>query len=184
MIFISDSSFGNINLSSEYIFLFLGTIGILYCIILIIQCLKKRNDKPSDFIVDFLSNLIVIGDSIGKSCFFSIGVGAGMILQINPIIIVPIAGIISGHLGLTARNLIIKQIKNSDELDIEITLIWSTILTLYCSYYFVEINSNKVQFILCVTIIGCFITKLFAHYLKIPNIKLTLFRNNISSDIK
>jgi polar amino acid transport system substrate-binding protein len=172
------------NFSLDYIFFFLGTIGILYCIILIIQYLKKRNDKPSDLIVDFLSNLIVIGDSIGKSCFFSIGVGAGMILQINPIIIVPIAGIISSHLGLAGRNFIIKQMKNSDELDIEVTFIWSIILTLYCSYYFAEMNSNKVQFILCTTIIGCFITQLLTHYLKIPNVKLTLFRNNISSDIK
>jgi polar amino acid transport system substrate-binding protein len=172
---IDKSKDGN-NFSLEHILAFSGTVVIFYIIFLILQYLNRSN-KETKIIDDFLSNLIIIGDALGKSCFFSIGIAASIIFKLNPVIIIPLSGIILAHLGVAVRNLMATgQINLADELNLEVTLLWSSILTFYIYYNSLQLNSNKIEYILVITIIGCFITRLLTHYLKIPNIKLQLFK--------
>jgi polar amino acid transport system substrate-binding protein len=175
-LFIDASKDGN-NFSIEHLFFFLSTIGIFYILILILQYINRKNQYPDNSVVDFLSTVAVIGDSLGKSCFFPIGISVALILQVNPIIIIPIAGVIVGHLGLAIRNLMtFKRIHSSNELNVEITLFWSCFLTFYLHYYYFQLDASKIEFIIFLTIIGSFITRLIVYYLKIPNIKLDLFK--------
>jgi polar amino acid transport system substrate-binding protein len=164
--FIINSYEDGINFSIDYIFISLITILILYIKVLILRLVTKDN---SNFILKFMSNLIAIGDALGQSCFFVIGVAASIILQMNPIIITPIIAIIVSHLGLAIRNIILTD-KFVDELNVEITLFWSSILTLYFYFHSLQLNFNKIEFIIVISIIGCFITKLLTHYLRIPNL--------------
>jgi polar amino acid transport system substrate-binding protein len=166
--------------SIDNLLFFVITVIVFYIIVLILQFLNKDNKNPNNSLGDFLSSLIVIGDTIGKSCFFAIGIAASMIMQINPIIIVPIFGVLIAHGGIAIRKLMIKGklSTSNDELNLEVTFLWSCILAYYCYHYSSSLSLSKVKFILLISVVGCFITRLLTHYLKIPNIKLSLFKSD------
>ncbi|NRB10883.1 MAG: transporter substrate-binding domain-containing protein [Rickettsiaceae bacterium] len=142
-----------------------------------IRLLEYYNTRASEdeVILKFWDNILIIGDSIGQAAFIVTGVTIAIMSRIEPIELWgPFFAFLTANGGGILRDLMRQKGKIlcvSGTINAEVSVLWGLIFSI-----FLDINSHNpdptnIQNTVIIVIVGAFLTRIFVHYFKIPNIK-------------
>jgi polar amino acid transport system substrate-binding protein len=142
----------------------------------------NTNSGEDHMLQNFWNNVLVCADALGAACFISTGIAIAIMNRMEPIELWgPFFAFLTSHLGMIVRNLIRKDMTISNifnEINFEITILWALIFSVFLSMNAASVHPEKIKIAVIIITLSAFITRLIAHYLKLPNIK---FRNTESS---
>lgn len=126
-------------------------------------------------IMNLWNQLILIGDTIGQSCFIITGVTLIIMAQIEPLILWgPFLAFITAHGGCIIRDMVRKDANLQNSLSGENTIIWALIFSVFLTMHAYNPYGPTIQKAVAMIVIGSIVTKLLVHYYKVPNIHINL----------
>ena len=172
--------------------LFLTPSYMYYIIVLVligfsaIRLLEYYNKKTNEdgLIIKFWDNILVIGDALGQAAFVVTGVSIVIMARIEPIELWgPFFAFLTANGGGILRDLIRKEHDISclsGSINAEISILWGLVFSIYLDLTSHNPDPNGIKNAVIIIAVGAFVTRLAAHYLKIPNLK---FRNEAVASV-
>lgn len=162
----------------------LVTPSYLYIIFVIVICgfatIKllenyNRDSNTDQTLIKFWSNLLVICDALGQASFIVTGVAIAMMGRIDPITLWgPFFAFLTANGGGILRDML-KKDRNIDcihgDLNAEISVIWGLIFALFLSAGAYDPDPTKIDYMVTFVVLGAFVSRLLAHYYKVPNLR-------------
>lgn len=146
-----------------------------------IRLLNKYNQNADEdsMVGKFWNNLLTICDAVGQAAFIITGVTIAIMGRISPIELWgPFFAFLTANGGGILRDLIRKdRIVGciSGEINAEVSVLWGFIFAMFLSYSAFNPDLDRIRYAVIIVILGAFLTRMVAHYMKIPNLK---FRND------
>jgi len=173
----------DVMLNPEKIGILLTPSYMYYVIIIVligfatIRLLNRYNQNADEdsLVGKFWNNLLMICDSIGQSAFIITGVTIAIMGRITPIELWgPFFAFLTANGGGILRDLIRKDrvvTCISGEINAEISVVWGFLFAMFLSYSAHNPDLDQIKYAVIVVVCGSFLTRMLAHYLKIPNLR-------------
>lgn len=161
-------------LTPSYIYYIFITVFVGFIIIRLLNYFNNDSSKDR-FINIFWQNLLIVCDALGQAAFVITGVAIALMGKIEPIQLWgPFFAFLTANGGGILRDLIRKKgsiICLSGEINAEISIIWGFIFATFLEMTAHNPDSESIQMVVVITIVGAFVTRLVSHYFKIPNLR-------------
>ena len=161
-------------LTPSYMYYIIIIVLIGFSIVRLLEYYNKRSNED-EVINKFWGNVLVIGDALGQAAFVVTGVSITIMAKIEPIELWgPFFAFLAANGGGILRDLIRKKYEIaclSGTLNVEVGILWGLIFSIYLNVNFYDPSPTGIRDTVVIVVIGCFITRLMAHYFNITNIK-------------
>lgn len=155
----------------------------MYCIIIVVIVgfwmvrlfnFYGKPDKDDVAMYKFWDNVLIISDSLGQAAFIVTGVVVVVIEKISPLWLWgPFFAFMTANGGGIVRDLMRKDriiTCMSGEISSEISLIWGFLFGVFLEFSAHNPTPDKIKLAVVMVVMGAFVTRLVAHYLKVSNI--------------
>jgi polar amino acid transport system substrate-binding protein len=170
-------------LNRDEVGVFLTPSYMYYIIILVVVCFfairlleyyNKRSNEDNQ-VTRFWDNILVFGDALGQAAFIVTGVCIVIMARIEPIELWgPFFAFLTANGGVILRDLLRKKhdiICLNGGINAEVSIMWGLIFSIYLDAHSHNPDPDSIKNIVLLVVVGAFITRIAAHYMKIPNIK-------------
>lgn len=183
----------DILVNRDEVILFLTPSYMYYIIIVVlvgfstVRLLEYYNKDSSqdDGAKRFWDNVLVVGDAIGQAAFIVTGVTIAVMAKIKPVELWgPFFAFLTANGGCILRDLMRKNphiICINGTFNAEISVLWGAIFSIYLDMSSHDPDSDSIKNIVYVVAIGAFVTRMFAHYFDLPNLRFRAQTNTRSS---
>jgi polar amino acid transport system substrate-binding protein len=167
----------------EIVDIFLHPI-YMYCTIMVVLSgflfvrlfnVYRKRTKSEEQIYRFWDNVLVISDSLGQAAFIVTGVVVVVIEHITPLWLwAPFFAFITANGGTIVRDMMRRDrviTCISGDISAEISLSWGFLFGLFLENSAYNPTPESIKFAVLFVITGAFLTQLFTHYFRIPNIR-------------
>lgn len=161
-------------LTPSYMYYILIIVLVGFSAIRLLEYYNKNANEDS-LIMKFWDNTLVFGDALGQAAFIVTGVSIAIMARIEPIELWgPFFAFLTANSGGILRDLIRKEhyiMCLNGTINAEVSILWGLIFSLYLDINSYNPDPTGIRNVVIIVAVGAFITRLAAHYLKIPNIK-------------
>lgn len=161
-------------LNPSYMYYIMTIVLIGFASIRLLNQYNQNADEDS-IVGKFWNNLLTICDAIGQSAFIITGVTIAIMGRISPIELWgPFFAFLTANGGGILRDLmrsdrVVSSI--SGEINAEVSVLWGFIFAMFLSYSAYNPNLDEIRYAVIGVIVGSFMTRMIAHYMKVPNLK-------------
>ncbi len=171
----------SIFLTPSYMYYILIIVLIGFSSVRLLEYYNQRAAEDS-LVNKFWDNVLMLGDASGQAAFIVTGVSIAIMAKIQPIELWgPFFAFLTSSGGTILRDLIRSKKRINcltGTFNAEIGVLWGFVFSVYLDLNSYNPNANEIKNMVIIVVVGCFLTRLLAYYLKIPNIKFRADRNN------
>lgn len=164
--------------SPSYLLIVVATVFIGFIVIQLLTYYRKYYEIPGEIEDAFrhhASITLTMTDAIGLAAFTVMGVMIALIAKANPLWLWgPFFAFLTGAGGGILRDMVSKTryIESLEgEFYGELAIIWGFLLSVYILLSTNQAEPEYIEYAIIVTILGVFISRLFVHFVRIPNIR-------------
>jgi polar amino acid transport system substrate-binding protein len=161
-------------LTPSYMYYIIITVLIGFSSVRLLEYYNKRANED-ELILKFWDNILVIGDALGQAAFIVTGVSIVIMARIEPIELWgPFFAFLTANGGGILRDLLRTNrdiICLNGSLNAELSILWGLIFSIYLDINSYDTDPNGVRNIVIIIVVGAFVSRLLAYYLKIPNLR-------------
>ncbi|MDP5110252.1 MAG: transporter substrate-binding domain-containing protein [Rickettsiaceae bacterium] len=161
-------------LTPSYMYYILIVVLVGFSAVRLLEFYNK-NANEDGLIMKFWDNTLVLGDALGQAAFIVTGVSIAIMARIEPIELWgPFFAFLTANSGGILRDLLRREhyiICLNGTINAEVSILWGLIFSLYLDITSYNPDPTGIRNAVIMVAIGAFVTRLVAHYFKIPNIK-------------
>lgn len=160
-------------LTPSYMYYIMIVVLVGFSVVRLLEYYNERANED-EIISKFWNAIMIFGDALGQAAFIVTGVSIAIMAKIEPIELWgPFFAFMTANGGGILRDLVRKKriiACLNGSVNAEIGIIWSLAFSVYLNITSYDPDPTGIRNTVIVVVTGCFITRVLADYLKLPNI--------------